>query len=140
MAAKSASFLPGPVECKLVNAGSYANPSPSRNPRYFVPVVQSYFVKLPAFSSVPSGLIISIVYLNAETSYVLVMNDKLKSWKTLHDNLRVYPAACPNVDLVRPMLRLQPVAVETLPPVAEPLAGVIAAEGAAAVDFQLPHH
>ena len=75
MAAKYVSFLPRPVECKLVNAGSYANPSPSRNSRYFVPVVQSYFVKLPAFSSVPSGLIISIVYLNPETSLAHLKNN-----------------------------------------------------------------
>ena len=66
-----------------------------------------------------------------------MINQKLQDFT---DHLRVYPAACPDVDLVWPMLRLHSVAVEALPPVAEPLAGVIAAEGAAAVDFQLPHH
>ena len=59
---------------------------------------------------------------------------------TIQDNLRVNPAACPYVDLVRPMLRLHRVAVEALPPVAEPLAGIFATEWAAAVDLQLPHH
>ena len=72
-----------------------------------------------------------------------IVNDQMlivKNCNTFHDNLRVYSAACPDVDLVRPMLRLHRVAVEALPPVAEPLAGVIAAEGTAAIELQLPHH
>ena len=66
-----------------------------------------------------------------------MINQKLQDFT---DHLRVYPAACPDVDLVRPMLRLHRVAVEALPPVAEPLAGVIAAEGTAAIELQLSHH
>ena len=59
---------------------------------------------------------------------------------SLPENSRVYPAACPYVDLVRPMLGLHRVAVEALPPIAEPLAGVITAEGATTVQFQLTHN